>query len=90
MLRTQASSAFGETPLTDPRSVGSSVLFHGFLVLLLGWLAVFERRGAGRRAELAADPRASSSRWTTGPIGRRYPGREAGVRVRSAGSTRFR
>jgi von Willebrand factor type A domain len=39
MLRTRPSSAFGETPLTDPRAVGSSALFHG-LLLLLAWLAV--------------------------------------------------
>ncbi len=39
MSKNLASSAFGETPLTDPRSLGSSALFHG-LLLLLAWLAV--------------------------------------------------
>src|SRR5436853_5698189 len=39
MPRSQAVLSTGETPLTDPRSVGSSALFHAGL-LLLAWLAV--------------------------------------------------
>src|SRR5213596_3585183 len=39
MPRSQVPFSFGESPLTDPRSVGSSALFHA-LVLLLTWLAV--------------------------------------------------
>ncbi len=65
--RTLIPSAFGETPLTDPRSVGSSVLIHGILVLLLTWLAVFnvsmpaaEPSARAIRAELdAVDNRAA-------------------------------
>jgi hypothetical protein len=33
------SIALGQTPLTDPRSLGSSVLFHAFLVLLASLMA---------------------------------------------------
>jgi hypothetical protein len=39
MPRSETSFVTGDTPLTDPRSLGSSVLLHGLLVLL-GWLAV--------------------------------------------------
>ena len=39
MMKTLVSSTFGETPLTDPRSLGSSALFHGLLLFLL-WLVV--------------------------------------------------
>jgi von Willebrand factor type A domain len=39
MRRTETSFVTGDSPLTDPRSLASSVLFHG-LIVLLGWLAV--------------------------------------------------
>jgi hypothetical protein len=39
MSRSQAPFSIGETPLTDPRSVGSSAVFHVLLVLL-AWLAI--------------------------------------------------
>src|SRR5262245_7328972 len=40
MHRSSASFSFGESPLTDVRSVGSSALFHALLVLVAS-LAVF-------------------------------------------------
>src|SRR5262245_25709406 len=39
MMRSRSAAAFGDTPLTDPRSVGSSALFHA-LLLILAWLVV--------------------------------------------------
>jgi hypothetical protein len=39
MPRTEDSFATGDSPLTDPRSLASSVVFHG-LIVFLGWMAV--------------------------------------------------
>jgi von Willebrand factor type A domain len=39
MQRSETSFVTGESPLTDPRSLASSVLFHGLLLLVL-WLVV--------------------------------------------------
>ena len=57
---------FGETPLTDPRSVGSSVLFHGLLVLLAGWPSSTSPCRSTEPARGRSAPR--STRSTTGPI----------------------
>ena len=55
MSRTQDSFAFGETPLTDVRSLLSSALLHAVLHDP-GVAGGPERRDAGRGAERAADP----------------------------------
>src|SRR5262249_13258822 len=39
MAQSQGPFPIGDTPLTDPRSVGSSALFH-VLLLLLAWLGI--------------------------------------------------
>jgi hypothetical protein len=53
MQRSETSFVTGDTPLTDPRSLASSVLFHGLFVLL-AWLAVLN--AAIPTAETAARP----------------------------------
>jgi von Willebrand factor type A domain len=68
MARSEASFSLGESPLTDPRSLVVSVLFHGFLSLML-WLAVLnaampmtESSTAPIRAEIGpADNRADQA-----------------------------
>ena len=89
MLKIQASYEFGETPLTDPRSVVSSVLFHGLLVLLVGWLAVFSA------AVPVAEPSSRPMRGELEPVDNRadrpqVPGEGGGSPGRSEASTSSR
>lgn len=61
MRPSETSVVTGETPLTDPRSLASSVLFHG-LIVLLGWAAVLNV------AIPSTDPVSRPIRAEIGPI----------------------
>ena len=56
MRRDGNSIVTGDSPLTDPRSFASSVIFHGLLVVV-GWLAVLNvPMQATQTAEAQPDP----------------------------------
>lgn len=72
MRRSEPSFVTGDTPLTDPRSLASSVFFHG-LIVVIGWLAVLNVPLP------AADPVAQPIRAEIGPVDNRAkPGDVAG------------
>ena len=64
MRQPEAPLLSGDSPLTDPRSFASSVLFHGAIVVL-GWLAVLNV------SLPAADPVAQPIRAEIGPVDNR-------------------
>ena len=77
MRRSESAFVTGDTPLTDPRSLGSSVLFHGLFVLL-GWLAVL------RVAMPLTEPVPKPIRAEIGPVDNRADAR--GVAGEGGGS----
>jgi hypothetical protein len=64
MRRSETPFVNGDTPLTDPRSLTSSLLFHG-LIVLLGWLAVLNV------AVPATEPVSRPIRAEIGPVDNR-------------------
>ena len=69
MSRVETSFVTGESPLTDPRSLAGSVLFHS-LLLLIFWLIILN--AARPSSEAAAQPLAPRS---VPSISRRFQGR---------------
>ena len=61
MPKSPVSISLGESPLTDPRSVGSSAVFH-VLVVLLASLTALERRVADGRVTSQGPLRRDRSR----------------------------
>jgi von Willebrand factor type A domain len=79
MPRAETSFVTGESPLTDPRSLASTVLFHGFLLLLF-WLVVLN--AAMPATESAAQP----IRAEIGPVDNRADANPNAVAGEGGGS----